>query len=148
LGLKLSKQEFEKHFKKYADRLSIIKYKKMFIVYPRNNLPCPYFQENGCGIYQDRPIDCRLYPYDLHRIVEKGGEIEVILYDQTECPHKENLFMPVDQAKELIKILAREVFGHDKPINIQFEPGKKPARVFGFFDPIIAWLSRIIRAYR
>jgi len=148
MGLKLSRQEFEKHFRKYSDRLSIIKYNKMFIVYPRNNQPCPYFDKNGCKIYKDRPIDCRLYPYDLHQLVEKGGEIEIIFYDQTDCPHKESLFMPAYEAKDLMKTLAQEVYGQDKPINIQFEPGKKPPRVFGFLNPVIAWLSKIIRAYR
>jgi len=149
LGLKISKQDFEKHFKMHSDRLEIIKYDRMYIVYPRNNLPCPYWdRQNGCGIYKDRPIDCRLYPYDLHQIVEKKGIIEIILYDQTECPHKENLFMPVEEAKKLIQTLAREVYGADKPIKIKFEPGRKPTRAFGFLNPVVAWLSKIVRAYR
>lgn len=149
LGLKLSREEFEKHFKKYSDRLSIIKYKKMFIVYPRNNLPCPHWdKESGCTIYLDRPIDCRLYPYDLHQIIEKNGIIEIKLYDQTDCPHKEDLFMPVDEAKELIKTLAREAYGEDKPVTIQFTPGKKPPQKYGILDPVIARLSKIISTYR
>ena len=149
LGLKLSKREFEKHFKKHSDKLSVIKYNKMFIVYPRKNLPCPYWDERkGCGIYQERPIDCRLYPYDLHQIIEKNGVIEIEFYDQTDCPHKEKLFMPVDKAKELMKSLARDVFGEDKPIKIEFISGKKPHRQFGFLNPIIARLSKIIRANR
>jgi len=69
-------------------------------------------------------------------------------YDQTECPQKENLFIPVDEAKELMKKLAREVYGDDKPINIHFIPGKKAPRQFGFLNPVIAWLSKLIRAYR
>jgi len=74
LGLKLSRREFEKHFKKHSDRLSFIQYDRMFIVYPRLGLPCPYWDEKkGCGIYVERPIDCRLYPYDLHKIKEKSN---------------------------------------------------------------------------
>lgn len=149
LGLKLSKREFEKHFKKHSDRLSVIKYNKMFIVYPRNKLPCPYWDEKkGCSIYGERPVDCRLYPFDLHQIIEKNGIIEIEFYDQTDCPHKEKLFMPVDKAKDLMKALAREVFGEDKPVNIQFEPGKKPPKEFGVLNPLIAWLSKIIRSNR
>ena len=149
LGLKLSKREFEKHFKKYSDRLSIIKYYKMFIVYPRNNLPCPYWdKESGCTIYEERPIDCRLYPYDLHQLIEKKGIIEISFYDQTDCPQKENLFIPVDEAKELMKTLAREVYGEDKPITIQFNPGETPPQKYGVLNPLIAWLSKILRAYR
>ena len=149
LGLKLSKAEFEKNFKKHEGKLSVIKYDKMFIVYPRSNRPCPYWDDKkGCGIYEDRPTDCRLYPYDLHKIIEKNGTIEIEFYDQTDCPHKEDLFIPVEEAKELMKILAREVFGHDKPIMIEFISRKKPKRQFGILSPLIAWLSRIFRTYR
>lgn len=149
MGLKLSRDEFEKHFKAHSSRLTIIKYKKMYIVYPRNNLPCPYWDEKkGCGIYENRPIDCRLYPYDLHKLIEKNGVIEIEFYDQTDCPHKEKLFMPVDEAKELMKTLAREVYGEEKPIRIKFISGKKPRRQFGFLNPVIAWLSETIRRYR
>lgn len=149
LGLKLSRPEFEKHFKKHSDNLSITKYNEMFIVYPRNNLPCPYWnEESGCGIYLDRPIDCRLYPYDLHQIVKKNGKIEISFYDQTECPHREELFIPVDEAKALMKTLAREVYGEDKPITIHFIPGRKPPQKFGILNPVVAWMSKILRAYR
>ena len=147
--MKLSQQEFEKYFKKHSDRLSVVKYNKMYIVYPRNNLPCPYWNETkGCGMYEDRPIDCRLYPYDLHQIIEKNGVIEIEFYDQTDCPHKENLFMPVEEAKELMRKLAREVYGEDMPIRIKFVPGKKPPRQFGILNPVIARLSKIIRAHK
>jgi Fe-S-cluster containining protein len=149
MGLKLSKREFEKHFKKHSGRLSVIKYNKMFIVYPRNKLPCPYWDENkGCGIYEERPIDCRLYPFDLHKIIEKNGVIEIEFYDQTDCPHKEVLFMPVDEAKGLMMKLAREVYGEDKPIKIEFISGKKTKRQYGFLNPIVAWLSKTFRTYR
>ena len=149
LGLKLSKHEFETFFRKHSERLSVIKYNEMYIVYPRNNLPCPYWDEKkGCGIYEDRPIDCMLYPYDLHQIMEKNGTVEIELYDQTDCPHKETLYIPVEDAENLIKTLAREVFGVDKPINIKFIPGKKPPRQFGFLNPVIARLSKIIRAHK
>ena len=149
MGLKLSKREFERDFKKHSERLSVIKYNEMFIVYPRNKLPCPYWEEKkGCGIYKNRPVDCRLYPYDLHQIVEKNGKIEISFYDQTDCPHKEDLFIPVDEAKELMKTLAHDVFGKGKPISIQYSPGEKPPKKFGILNPLISWLSKIIRAYR
>ena len=147
-GLKLSRQEFEKHFKKYLPRLSVIKYKKMFIVHSLENQPCPYWDKKGCEIYQDRPVDCRMFPYDLNRLVEKRRMIEIEFYDQTDCPLKEGLFIPVDEAKELVRALARDVYGQGKPIHIKYTPGKKPPRTFGLFDPLIARLSKLIRTYR
>lgn len=40
---------------------------------------CIFFQNNRCSIYQDRPIDCRLFPFDFK---EFDGEYWVIYYDQ------------------------------------------------------------------
>jgi Fe-S-cluster containining protein len=147
-GLKLSKREFENLFQKHSSRLSVIKYNKIVILYPKDDLPCPYWKEDGCNIYQDRPIDCRLFPYELNQMVEKRGKIEVVVYDQTDCPQKESLFIPFDKAKELIETLAQDVYGQGKPIEIHYEPGKKPPRAFGIFNPLVARLSKIIRSYK
>lgn len=40
---------------------------------------CIFFQNNRCSIYQDRPIDCPLFPFDFK---EFDGEYWVIYYDQ------------------------------------------------------------------
>ena len=147
MGLKVSVREYEKNFKKHSFRLTTIKYNKMVILFPKNNQPCPYWDKRGCSIYEDRPIDCRLYPFELNRMVEKKQKIEVVFYDQTDCPHKEALFIPVDEAKELMKALARDVYGSGKPIEIKYEPGKRPPRTFGNLNPLISMISRIIRSF-
>lgn len=40
---------------------------------------CYFFQNKKCSIYEDRPIDCRLFPFDFK---EFDGEYWVIYYDQ------------------------------------------------------------------
>ena len=40
---------------------------------------CIFFQNNNCTIYKNRPIDCRLFPFDFK---EFDGEYWVIYYDQ------------------------------------------------------------------
>lgn len=40
---------------------------------------CIFFQNNKCSIYKDRPIDCRLFPFDFKEI---DGEYWLIYYDQ------------------------------------------------------------------
>lgn len=40
---------------------------------------CVFFQNNRCSIYSDRPIDCRLFPFDFKEI---NGEYWLIYYDQ------------------------------------------------------------------
>ena len=146
MGLKVSVREYEKNFKQHSSRLTTVKYNKMLIVFPKHNQPCPHWNGEGCSIYQDRPIDCRLYPFELNRMVEKKRKIEVVFYDQTDCPHKEDLFIPVEEAKELMKALARDVYGTGKPIEIKYEPGKRPPRTFGFLNPLVARLSWLIRS--
>ena len=144
ISLKVSVREYEKNFKKHASSLKTVKYNKMVIVFPKHSQPCPYWNGSGCSIYDDRPVDCRLYPFELHRLVEKKHNIEAVFYDQSDCPHKEALFIPVEEAKELITALARDVYGTGKPVEIKYEPGKRPPRAFGILNPLIARLSRLI----
>lgn len=145
MGLKLSRLEYEEHFKAYSERFTVVPYDKMVIVYPKDDRPCPYLTPQGCSIYGGRPVDCRLYPYELNRMVKKRGRIEVVVYDQTDCPHKEGLFIPFEEAKTLIIELARDVFGPGEPIEIKYEPGKKPRCASGIFAAMIAILSRFWR---
>lgn len=47
-----------------------------------NNDPereCIFFQNSRCSIYQDRPIDCRMFPFDFKEI---DGEYWVIYYNK------------------------------------------------------------------
>ncbi len=47
-----------------------------------NNDPereCFFFQNSRCSIYQDRPIDCRMFPFDFKEI---DGEYWVIYYNK------------------------------------------------------------------
>lgn len=38
---------------------------------------CIFFLNKGCAIYENRPDDCKLYPYD---IIKKDGSYYLILY--------------------------------------------------------------------
>ena len=42
------------------------------------NKGCIFFKNNSCTIYENRPIDCRLFPFDFKEI---GGEWWLIYYD-------------------------------------------------------------------
>lgn len=148
LGLKLSKSEYEKSFADISDKLRVVKYDNFFMIYPRDNQPCPHWREDGCSIYQDRPVDCRLYPYELHRMSCSKGQIEVDLYDQSDCPHKENLFIPVQEAKALITNLVQEIYGADKPVTIHYIPGAEVPRKSGLLNRLINRISSLFRKAR
>lgn len=40
---------------------------------------CIFFQNNRCSIYEYRPVDCRMFPFDFKEI---GGEYWVIYYNE------------------------------------------------------------------
>lgn len=50
---------------------------------------CIFFQNNQCSIYNERPLDCRLFPFDFREI---DGEYWLVYYDQicNAVPKKES----------------------------------------------------------
>ena len=50
------------------------------------------FYDGKCKIYNNRPYDCRLYPYDIKKINEK---FFLVLY-KLDCIEYENFFEDVD----------------------------------------------------
>jgi Fe-S-cluster containining protein len=148
-GLRLSKEEFEKYFKRHAAKLSILKFNGMFFVCTHDSRPCPHWEKGGCRIYHDRPTDCRLYPYEITKLKEKRKRIEVEFRDNLGCPQKDLLVMPVEEAKTLVEVFCDGVFGRNKPIIIKYvRTNGSHFRFFGFFSPFIARISRILRAYK
>lgn len=148
-GLRLSKGELENYFSDHSNELAILKDNKMFIVSSNRNGPCPHWKKSKCTIYSDRPIDCRLYPYEITRLLEKRNVLEVTFRYNPDCPQKDILFMPVGEAKALIEALCQTVYGRSKPILTKYVQARKGGSpFFVFFDPIRAWLSKIIEAFR
>jgi|GEM_PF-1617417 len=149
-GLRLSREEFEKYFQDHANELSIIKYRKTFIVSARNHQTCPHWRESGCAIYMDRPSDCRLYPYEITRVREKKDRIEVLFSDNPGCPLREDLLLPIEEAKSIIEGFCRDVYGERrKPFLIRRVENRKGVfQAFPFLGGVVAQLSRFFRAYK
>jgi len=148
-GLRLSKEEFEKYFNTHSGELEIVKYRKTFVISSRNKGPCPYWHKNGCMIYNDRPIDCRLYPYEITRISEKRKTIEVTAIENPGCPQKDHLLMSSEEAKALIEVFCQNAYGRNKSILIKYvQAGMGSSPFFVFLDSIRARLSKSIEAFR
>ena len=45
---------------------------------------CCFFKNNQCTIYDIRPIDCRIFPYDIK--IEKDGNYYLVYYKSDKCP--------------------------------------------------------------
>jgi Fe-S-cluster containining protein len=117
-GLRLSKDEFETCFKDREQDLHVRVEDKVVIVSTKDDLVCPNLGEKGCRIYQNRPIDCRLYPYQMQPVYETRRKVKFILYLEPICAQNEILQFPEDEAKALVEEFGRKVYG-DKKIVVQ-----------------------------
>lgn len=77
------KELINKYYSNFYDELE----KNIFTLKTKNNT-CIFFKNNNCSIYNIRPLDCRLYPYD---IIEKEEKYFLILY-KLNCIN-ENIFL-------------------------------------------------------
>jgi Fe-S-cluster containining protein len=140
-GLMLTKDEFEKHFKAYSERLVVRSSKKFVIISSRDGFTCPHLGGNGCGIYHDRPIDCRLFPYMMNHVFENRWRVRIVFHDKSDCPQLANLIQPVAEAKALARSFAQSVFGTGRPITVHFEARKTVlSRACNFIDKVLAHL--------
>ena len=48
-----------------------------------NKNQCYFYRDNKCTIYEIRPIDCRIFPYDIK--LEKDGNYYLVYYKSNEC---------------------------------------------------------------
>ena len=82
----------------------------VYVISPRVG-PCPNWQRDGCAVYDDRPRECRLFPFTL--FVRKGGEGVVSLgyHCDTRCPMKGRLAMPKAEVVRLVAEFGQDAFG-------------------------------------
>ena len=145
-GLRLSKKEYEKYFQILADRLTVVEHDKMFIVSVPDKGPCPYWEQDGCRIYSARPIDCRVYPYEIIEIREQKKFIEIKFRDSPSCPQTDELKMPVEKAKMLMKQLGQAAYGYSKPIVIiDAEDKVERTGILRRFNQIMSRFREILR---
>ncbi|MDD2852594.1 MAG: YkgJ family cysteine cluster protein [Desulfuromonadaceae bacterium] len=140
-GLMLTKEEYGKHFKGHAEKLVIRASRNFVIVSSRDGHFCPHLDANGCEIYHDRPIDCRLFPYMMNHVFENKWQVRIVFHDKSDCPKKNQLIQPSGEAKALAREFAQAVFGKDRPITVTFERRKTlVSRARNLVDKMLARL--------
>jgi len=124
-GLILTQKEFDALFKSHAEGLLVRHADKIVIVSTRDGGACPHWSKGGCRIYQDRPIDCRIFPYILTRVIEKRNKVKIIFHTRTDCPQKDILYalMPEAAARALAMEFGKNIFGEKKTIIVERERG-------------------------
>ena len=121
----LTQNEFNALFKSRAEGLWVRQARNVVIVSARDGGACPFWGKDGCRIYQDRPMDCRVYPYILTRVIEKRNNAKIIFHTRTDCPQKDRLYelMPEAAARALALEFGEKIFGKDTAIIVEREKG-------------------------
>lgn len=73
----LLKDELDSHKEKFEGSIQQID----SVSFITDQTQCKYAVNERCGVYQDRPLDCRLFPLD---IIEEGGRYWWCIF--TNCP--------------------------------------------------------------
>lgn len=117
-GLRLSKEEFDAHFKNREQDLNVRVEDKITIISSKEGLLCPNLGDKGCRVYLERPIDCRLYPYQMLPVYETGRIVKFLLYMESACVEGKTFSIPEAEARALVHEFGKKVYG-DKMIIVQ-----------------------------
>ena len=117
-GLRLSQAEFAAHFQEHTQDLHVRSAGKLVIIATREGRVCPNLGDKGCRIYDERPIDCRLYPYQMLPVYETRGTVKIMLYMTHECVANRTFHFPEQGARALVETFGKAVYG-DKTVLVQ-----------------------------
>lgn len=139
-GLRLSKAEFEACFKEYEQGLNVREEGGIVIISTKDGLVCPNLGAKGCRIYLERPIDCRLYPYQMLPVYETRRKVKIMLYMQTSCVADRTFSVSEAQARDLIMAFGNKAYG-EKEIVVQVFVDKLVPKVKNKLE---AWLVKFL----
>lgn len=82
-AMKLSKDEFTNKVD-FAKMYNDYTLKELYQMKRQSNShSCYFYKDNKCTIYDVRPIDCRIFPYDIK--LEKDGNYYLVYYKTNNC---------------------------------------------------------------
>jgi Fe-S-cluster containining protein len=119
--LRLTKSEYLENFVEHQESLVTQSRDETYLISSKEKTPCPNWVANRCAIYTKRPFECRIFPYTLGKVHKKNKSVFISYHDRTHCPHKNQLLMSREKARELILSFAHEAFGGDCIVEIKWE---------------------------
>lgn len=75
-----------------------------------NNSACYFYKEHKCSIYDIRPIDCRIFPYDIK--LEKDGNYYLVYYLSELCEIKNIDFKDLKMVSYNTRLFLRLLLPH------------------------------------
>lgn len=123
MGLMLSPAEFSRHFKRHEKNLVVRRSNNVFVLTPKAGHVCPHFDEAGCRIYLERPLDCQVYPYVIRHVIEKKKNVKIVFHTRSDCPQKHRLYALITEAeaRELIVKFGKQLYGAKKSVDVHRE---------------------------
>lgn len=124
-GVVMSQDEYDRLFAKFDGRFELEQLGRFVKIADKSGQGCPYFEQGtGCTIYEDRPLDCRLFPFSLDHV--RGGENEPMrasAHRRVGCPHSEEF--PIDQAEIacVTDRMARSVGHNGAKVDLEYGAG-------------------------
>lgn len=122
-GLFLVEEEFNQYFKKHETNLEVTWSNKIAVISVKQGGPCPHWGKDGCRIYLDRPIDCRVFPYVTTQIIENRNKIKITFHSRSDCPKRDSLYllMPEAEIRMLLTTFGKKAFGENKTVIVRHE---------------------------
>ncbi len=126
VGLRLTKTEYEHCFSRHAEAGKVIVGREgpIYIVNPDQEQACPNWKKEGCSVYDDRPLECRLFPHTLYIKELAPAKVEVRFHAVHSCPLIGDLRMTENAAESIVKNFCAEAFGDHAGVTIK--PESKP----------------------
>lgn len=82
----------------------------------RHNGHCYFYQNEKCTIYRIRPVDCKLFPFDVYK--NNKGELLLLCY-LSACPIQIDVESCIEKARSFLKDLypyLEEFAEHNSPL--------------------------------
>lgn len=83
---------------------------------------CPNWQ-GACTVYDNRPMECRLFPFTVSLIAATSKTVRLTLHDRVDCPQKVQLRPSPETAICWVTSFAHQAYGTQKRVRITFERG-------------------------
>jgi Fe-S-cluster containining protein len=121
----LGADEFTTLFEGHREQLAIKQANKVFIVSSKEGGACPHWGPDGCRVYEQRPVDCRVFPYITALVIESRSRVKIVFHSRSDCPLKEQLYpdMPEADIKRLLTEWGKSMYGSTKAIVVCYEQG-------------------------
>ena len=109
-GLRVTKTEFERCFVPHTELLEIEQEGPVLVLTPKNGAACPNWQGGGCAVYENRPRECRLFPFTLFVRKPSDGLVSLGYHSDTNCPLKAMLLPSEAEARAIVASFGEEAF--------------------------------------